>query len=211
MTCNEIIYIELGVLSIKTRVKIRQFEFWKNKVIPISEEENPMKYIIEEGKRVKLKEITYYEDLCERYTSKEDIIAEFRNETKNRIRQNARDGKSKYVTYLQINPELITPSCYDNAKYQFVSMIGKLRTSSHNLHIEMGRRSGTTRERRLCHCGDGVEDEQHFLVICSTYNDIRIKYNMTQNSISDILGNRNNLSYITELIERRSSVHSSDN
>ena len=73
MTCNEIIYIEWGVLAIKTRVKIRQFEFWKNKVIPMSEEENPMKYIIEEGKRVKLKEITYYKDLCESYTSKEHI------------------------------------------------------------------------------------------------------------------------------------------
>ena len=47
-TCNEILYIELGVPSIKTKVMMKQFEFWRK--VREMDEENPIKYIIREAK-----------------------------------------------------------------------------------------------------------------------------------------------------------------
>ena len=52
--------------------------------------------------------------------------------------------------------------------------MGKLRTSSHSLQVEMGRRTGTSRERRLCKCGVDIEDEKHFLSECLLSDDIYV-------------------------------------
>ena len=82
-------------------------------------------------------------------------------------------------------------------------MIGKLRTSSHNLQVEMGRRTGTSRERRLCTCGLNVEDEKHFLTECLLYDDIRRKYDIRGLSVSNILNNETYTDYIHELYEKR--------
>ena len=39
-----------------------------------------------------------------------------------------------------------------------------LRTSSHNLLVELGRKTGTPTETRIFICGNNVEDEMHFIV-----------------------------------------------
>ena len=53
----------------------------------------------------------------------------------------------------------------------------RLRLSSHSLHIETGRHTGTDREDRICTlCRTGVEDESHFLITCPMYNDLRSKH-----------------------------------
>ena len=71
--------------------------------------------------------------------------------------------------------------CYLNicpTKYRIA--FSKLRLSSHTLLIETGRygRNRTERnERRCIMCDSGdVEDEYHFTLICSRYNDIRRLY-----------------------------------
>ena len=202
-TCNEILYIELGVPSIKTKVMMKQFEFWRK--VREMDEENPIKYIIREAKRFKLKEVEHYEQLLEKFDNKEQIRDQFFEETRNAIRQKAREGRSKYVTYMQINNDLTTPTCYDNIKHSFVAMIGKLRTSTHSLHIEMGRRSGTARERRFCHCGLGVEDEKHFLLDCEVYRDIRRKHGVDV-GLEEVLGDNKFVPYNAELMEKRRSV-----
>ncbi len=203
-TCNEILYIELGEVSMRTRVTMKQFEFWK-KVLEMSYD-NPLKYIIRKAKEAKLKEIIYYEKIYAKYESKEDIVNEFFQTTRNTIRHKASQGRSKYATYLTINPNLEIPTCYENAKYNHVNMVGKLRTSSHNLRVETGRKIGIRRERRLCHCGIGVEDEWHFLCGCDDYIDIRVKHGVKDMSVADILNNQRCYKYIEELLVRRSSL-----
>ena len=137
--CNEIIYIELGMLSIKTRVKIKQWKFWKN--ISSMNDDNPLMYIIKEARKHKLKEVRYYDELVDKYSSVEDIVEKFFVQTRSEIRNKAEKGQSKYITYLKINPTMSTPEIYQNiTSHKHVSMIGKLRTSSHNLRVEMGRR-----------------------------------------------------------------------
>ena len=60
-TCNEFVYLELGALSIKTLVLIKQWKFWNN--VLKMDNNNPLKYIIEQGRKLKLKELKHYDDL----------------------------------------------------------------------------------------------------------------------------------------------------
>ena len=203
-TCNEIVYIELGITSLQTHITIKQFEFWK-KVINMNDD-NPLKYVIKEAKKAKVNEIIHYENIYKKYKSKEDIVEEFFNDVRKRIKDKANQGRSKYVTYLSINPELSFPCCYNEAKYRHVSMVAKLRSSSHSLRVETGRKLGLNRENRLCLCGLDVEDEAHFLLNCCFYVDIRTKYSINDLSLDEILSSERFMIYIEELMERRKSL-----
>ena len=63
---------------------------------------------------------------------------------------------------------------------KYRNALAQLRLASHGLHIETGRygRNRLERNERLCHlCSDGdIEDEYHFVFICSIYKDLRVKY-----------------------------------
>ena len=60
-------------------------------------------------------------------------------------------------------------------KYQ--RSIAKIRLSSHNLSIETGRYSNTSKASRCCFsCADCVEDEYHFILVCPVYANFRRKY-----------------------------------
>ena len=71
-------------------------------------------------------------------------------------------------------------------KYRIRSVISKLRLSSHNLHIEKGRhqKPKLPLEQRLCvYCNlSEVEDEQHFILRCTLYDDIRQTFFMLCNN-----------------------------
>ena len=56
----------------KARVTIRQLGFWR-KVIDMTDD-NPLKHVIKEAKRLKLKEIIHYEHIHTKYKNKEDIV-----------------------------------------------------------------------------------------------------------------------------------------
>ena len=87
-----------------------------------------------------------------------------------------------------------------------MSMIAKLRTSSHNLLVEMGRRTGTARERRICICGNNVEDEKHFIVDCNIYDDIRRKHGIRNKTVADILNDAKNIQYLLDIYQRRKEL-----
>ena len=52
---------------------------------------------------------------------------------------------------------------------------------------------GKERDKRICYnCQlNEVEDEEHFLLKCTTYQDLRKKYHMTANNINDFLNTEN--------------------
>ena len=141
-TVSDFLYIELGVCSIKTQVLIKQWNFWK-KVMEL-DNADPLAYVVSIAKKYKLKEIKHYEQLVTTNASVDDIRKKFENETKARIVNNAEKDRSKFKTYLTVNPHLETPKIFDTLYYhKNISMISKLRMSAHNLQIEMGRRTGT--------------------------------------------------------------------
>ena len=60
---------------------------------------------------------------------------------------------------------------------QFRHTLSKFRTGSHNLEIELGRHQGRPKNDRICKmCGDGIEDELHFMFQCPVYETLRQKY-----------------------------------
>lgn len=61
-------------------------------------------------------------------------------------------------------------------KYQIA--LTKLRLSSHDLAIETGRYTNIDRQLRICRkCNMGfIENEYHFLLVCTNYRDLRQKY-----------------------------------
>ena len=208
-TCTEFPYIELGVPSIRTRILMKQWEFWRK--MAELDNDTPLKQVIETGTRHKLKEIKHYVGLATKYSSKDEIKEEFFDKTRESIRKKADDGRSKYLTYLQVNPNLETPTYYDEIiNYRQVSMVAKLRVSMHNLQIEMGRRTGTDRNLRLCICQEDVEDELHFLTQCTLYNEIRQQHGVTRETrLCDVLNEPKYIEYIDQLFKHRSALRGS--
>ena len=52
--------------------------------------------------------------------------------------------------------------------------MSKLRLSNHRLEIEVGRHTNVKQEERICQlCRNGVEDELHFIVQCTEYDELR--------------------------------------
>ena len=67
------------------------------------------------------------------------------------------------------------PYLYQVKESKYRIAISRLRASSHVLEIERGRytRPKTPITERLCPFCNVVEDEQHFLLICKTYDQER--------------------------------------
>ena len=95
----------------------------------------------------------------------------------------------------------------------------RLRISSHSLEIETGRYNGVERSNRLCKLCDQnlVESEYHFLLCCTKFSAIRIKYLgrhswPSLNKFNALMSTSNKLllnkisKFITEAFEIRSSA-----
>ena len=65
-----------------------------------------------------------------------------------------------------------------NEKYR--KELSRFRLSSHSLYIETGRYENVNRQDRLCKvCTQNVlESEYHFLLCCSAYSELRVKYSI---------------------------------
>ena len=67
-----------------------------------------------------------------------------------------------------------------------VSALAKCRLSSHSLQIELGRHNNTPVNNRICTRCDynAVDDEEHFLIHCSYFNEERyVLFNEANNYI----------------------------
>ena len=70
-------------------------------------------------------------------------------------------------------------------------IITKFRCSNHQLEIERGRYKGKPRSERLCKlCTlNVIEGEQHFLLSCPFYNEVKEKHNLSETTnVNDFMG-----------------------
>ena len=87
-----------------------------------------------------------------------------------------KENKTKFKTYISINPNLISNYVYNNKtndipEYERQSF-SRIRLSSHNLKIETGRWRQQPREDRLCDCGS-IQTESHVIFDCPLTISIR--------------------------------------
>lgn len=199
-TCNELPYIELNVPTIKSKIYKKQLKFWHS--IQELENDDPVKIACQAAQQSQLEFIKHYQNLDTKYTIN-NITELSIDEIRNSIRLKASQNKTKYVTYLKINPSLEKSNIYTSytpwSKLQYMI---KLRTISHDLIDEIGRRKNIPKELRICHCQKSTETEEHFLLYCESYNDIRFKYGIANIELKNIL-NENFLDYTNELVARR--------
>ena len=122
-----------------------------------------------------------------------------------------RNNRSKYITYLQINPNLKIPDIYENIINNHQrNLTAKLRLVSHDLMIEVGRRTNILIENRRCLCGE-IETEEHFLLYCIYYSNIRNNHSIIIQSIETILSNKQYSNYITEITTYRKTLREQSN
>ncbi len=78
----------------------------------------------------------------------------------------------KGIAKYECEPYLNLGNCH------FRRIIAQIRTGSHFLEVEMGRRTQIPRENRTCKCCNTgkVEDEAHFIFECEAYESVRLRY-----------------------------------
>ena len=204
-TCNEFPYIELGLMTLKAVIKRRQYRFYKN--ITTGKDWPLLRHIMRQSRDVSTNYIKYYDDLLQRYGNEEELIQDEIQKQKECILEKGRKGKSKYMSYIAMNPHLKKSNIYEFfLSTSTLQNVIRLRTVSHSLAIETGRhgRNRKPLAERLCHCGE-VESEEHFIQKCMTYEHIRRKYNINQESdISEVLESDNIVKYVNDLHQIRS-------
>jgi hypothetical protein len=96
--------------------------------------------------------------------------------------QNLKDGTgTKHIHYIGIKDA----DRYEAEAYLVLleifydrQILAQMRTGSNFLQIELGRRSKTPQNERMCTCcnTNEVEDEHHFVFKCEAFKDIRTRY-----------------------------------
>ena len=162
-TTNDLCLTEIGYPSLKGYVKEIQYNFFK-RICDTRENmpDDPFMFVLNLCRNANTP--------CARYIRKLlDTNGDLRNKDIETIKQRIRlSEKSKYVTYKEINPDLVISSAYSVnhvIEYQRMSFT-KFRLSAHNLLIEMGRWSRIPRHLRLCSCNEDVQTELHVLSNC---------------------------------------------
>ena len=138
-----------------------------------------LKFLTEEENRTAY--IQHYEDLSMKYSSKEDIVREFREQLRERIRHKANSGHYKYTIYTRINPDL-NPSHLINSLHPTAVLMVRFRLGSHNFPIETGRWIRRPRPERLCGACGELGDEEHVLFRCSLVrrDDLSVEGNLSE-------------------------------
>jgi hypothetical protein len=84
------------------------------------------------------------------------------------------EESSKLRTYRTIKTELVSEEDLKIEDEEGRRQIARIRSGTNNLRFETGRHEGLEREIRKCWFGGNeMEDEEHFLLKCKMYIDLR--------------------------------------
>lgn len=160
-TANDLCLIELGVPSVKAYIQNIQFRYFKRIFASrIHVADDPFIVVFNLCKDANTPCSSYISALLQ---LRHNIVEADIEQTKNRIRLS---DKTKLITYRELCPDLSSCTIYNTNVNELLRMkVTRLRLSSHNLAIEMGRWSRIERERRLCACGQ-IQTEHHVLCDC---------------------------------------------
>ena len=171
--------IEAGMHPLKNIIMERRRIFMANKV-PILTLDDPLGYCLNLTRGIKGRQLRAFRS----YEGYLPI------NTCERIRSQGAE-KTRYQTYIRLNPTLVQHPIYTcHIRDSFRINVSRFILSSHRLRVETGRwtRPLTPRNRRLCTCGNTVQDEEHVLMDCRHTEHIRVKHNINNShSLLDIM------------------------
>ena len=185
-SCNtEIVYAEAGRFPLSIRISKQQLKFWIDLQSYLTDNpEHPLASLINLGQELNLPYLRHYQKLEENFTTPHTCLSKltqtFLDESSDKIRRKANgDDESRLGMYLQVNPNLVSPTYRPNTLEFERVMISRYRTGSHNLRIETGRLCNPTtpREERTCRCNTGIQSLAHCLFNCPLLHDLYEKYN----------------------------------
>ena len=193
-TPSDLCLIEVGYAPLKDYVQQKQKMFFKKMIserdsIP----EDPLRFCIHLTMRDSTRLGRYLERLI---VTDSDIEkgGQFR------LMSKVQSEKSKFVSYVKMNPSLdVHKKLYSNSidpvsEYSRVSF-SRFRLSAHNLRIETGRWSRTPRQERYCECNSSetrpIQDEQHVIKECPLTHSVRLNYPSMDFSIPAIFEEEN--------------------
>ena len=94
--------------------------------------------------------------------------------------QGSKETSSVLDMYNNFKTVFVYEPYLDILPFDLRIFISRIRLSSNSLRIQTGRysRNRIVRNERYCLCCDttDIEDEYHFILICSCYSDLRMKY-----------------------------------
>ena len=164
---DDIIYLELDRADILASIKQRQYGFFEN-LMKLSAEEAVARRIVDAHPDLSFS--SYYNQI-EKNVEKDNKVRRLRN-----LRESSSTQLDRYRKLIDVK--------YNHVVYDFLPehlriVVTRWRLSNHDLRIETGRYEQPILERRLrtCEsCVSVVEDEEHVIFYCPTYNNIRMKY-----------------------------------
>ena len=173
-TANEIVYIESGYGKLKPTIYKRQMLFFRKfkkhcDELPASSISNVFKQAMESNVTF----LRHYKRLDRQFNTPDDCydyyLAEHTLEIKNKIQvKHEADSDSILGTYYRINPELQSPIFNKELKCNEYErkLITRYRSGSHELKIQIGRLSNSSRDSRLCSCENEIQTLHHVIFIC---------------------------------------------
>ena len=181
---NEITYVETGEWPLQIGITKQQLKFWLSIQTMLRDDNHYITKLVRKAENIEIRYIQYYKQLQQTYHSTDHcqitLESYFRKQYEQKINaESAIDNDSCLGSYPQVNPNLTKLNYRNTMEFQRVS-ITRYRTGSHNLKIELGRRSPRIyREDRVCKCNSGVQTLRHCLLHCPLLADVQQAYQVT--------------------------------
>ena len=180
-TANDLILHELRRGDIVSRIRDRQFKFYR-KICDIPAGDAIVQNVLEICKHDSI--ITYYENLHD-HNYNDDI-----KEREVRIHASTKSLTEYYVAMNFNTRNAIYCSFIDD---NLRGIITRWRLSNHDLNIQKGRYESESnkrqdRQERICVSCNVLEDEEHVIFQCERYNNLRAKYVDLLNETVNIKG-----------------------
>ena len=140
--------------------------------------------------------LRHYKRLDRQFNTPDDCydyyLTEHTLEIKNKVQvKHDADSDSILGTYYRINPELQSPIYNKEFKCNEYDrkLITRYRSGSHELKIQKGRLSNTSRDSRLCSCENEIQTLHHVIFICPLTENIRAFHEIEETSLEEFFGN----------------------
>ena len=179
-TPNQIIFVESGLIELKSEIYRRQYKFWVKTLETINNDpHSEVSKMITKGIGKNVHYIRHYKKLVNDFRNEQDCFKFYKKCFEDKLRQDIAEktrvhSYSALDDYILINPLFETPEF--NTHYTLCEadrqIIMKYRSGSHMLKINTGYFQRTPIPARVCLC-DEIQTLEHVILHCTLTEVLR--------------------------------------